>query len=91
MRAQITLTVNESERTIVKAIASLPYVQTALKSKKIFLKGGTTVSAVCEELVGQPLRISGRVVRGGTKAPRILLMDRYESRIDSKRPLYQLP
>jgi hypothetical protein len=70
MRAQITLTVNEAKRIIAKGIASLPYVQTALKSGKIFVKGGTTISAVCEELVGQPLRISGRVVPSGTKAPK---------------------
>ena len=67
MRAQVTLTVNESKRIIAKGIATLPYVQKALRSGKIFLKGGTTVSTVCEELVGQPLRISGRIVPLGTK------------------------
>jgi hypothetical protein len=71
MRAQVTLTVNESKRIIAKGIASLPSVQKALRSGKIFLKGGTTISAVCEELVGQPLRISGRIVPQGTKAPKI--------------------
>ena len=67
MRAQITLTVNESKRIIAKGIAELPFVQTALKSGRIFLKGGTTVSAVCEELAGRPLHISGRIVPSGTK------------------------
>ena len=70
MRAQVTLTVNESKRIIAKGVANLPYVQKALRSGKIFLKGGTTISAVCEELVGQPLRISGRIVPQGTKAPK---------------------
>ena len=71
MRAQVTLTVNESKRIIAKGIANLPSVQKALKSGKIFFKGGTTISAVCEELVGQPLRISGRIVPQGTKAPKV--------------------
>lgn len=71
MRAQVTLTVNESKRIIAKGIASLPSVHKALNSGKIFLKGGTTISAVCEELVGQPLRISGRIVPQGTKAPKV--------------------
>lgn len=71
MRAQVTLTVNESKRIIAKGIANLPSVHKALNSGKIFLKGGTTISAVCEELVGQPLRISGRIVPQGTKAPKV--------------------
>ena len=67
MFIQITLTVNEAKRVIAKGMAKLPAVQEALRSGKIFLKGGTTVSAVCEELVGRPLRISGRIVPKGTK------------------------
>jgi hypothetical protein len=70
MRAQITLTVNEGKRIIAKAVASLPAVRRALEGGRIFLKGGTTTSAVCEELVGRPLRISGRIVPGGLKAAR---------------------
>ena len=63
----MTLTVNESKRIIAKGIARLSSVQKALKSGKIFLKGGTTVSAVCEELAGKPLHILGRVTPQGTK------------------------
>jgi len=69
MLAQITITVNEAKRIMAKGIAGLPMVKKALKEGQIFLKGGTTVSAVCEELVGQPLRISGRIVPEGTKMP----------------------
>ena len=71
MRTQVTLTVNESKRIIAKGIARLPSVQRALKSGKIFLKGGTTVSAVSEELAGKPLRISGRVTPEGTKTSQL--------------------
>lgn len=67
MFIQITLTVNEAKRVIAKGIVKLPAVQEALRSGKIFLKGGTTVSAVCEELIGRPLRISGRIVPKGAK------------------------
>jgi len=67
MRIQVTVTVNEAKKIIAKGIAKLPFVQNALNSGKIFLKGGTTVSAVCEELVGQPLRISGRILPHGAK------------------------
>jgi hypothetical protein len=70
MRAQITLTVNEGKRIIAKAVAALPAVRRALEGGRIFLKGGTTTSAVCEELVGRPLRISGRIVPAGLKAAR---------------------
>jgi len=70
MRAQITLTVNEAKRIIAKGVAAMPVVRHALKAGKIFLKGGTTTSAICEELAGQPLRISGRIVPNGTKGPK---------------------
>jgi hypothetical protein len=70
MRVQVTLTVNESKRIIAKGVAKLPVVKRALRSGKIFLKGGTTVSCVCEELAGKPLEISGRIVPNGTKAGR---------------------
>ena len=66
--AQVTLTVHEAKRIIAKGIAQLDCVQEALKSGKIFLKGGTTVSAVSEELVGRPMRISGRITPAGAKA-----------------------
>lgn len=71
MRIQVTLTVSESKSIIAKGIAKIPVVKRALKHGKIFLKGGTTVSAVCEELIGNPLRISGRITPQGTKTSRI--------------------
>ncbi|MGD8523500.1 MAG: hypothetical protein PVF56_20295 [Desulfobacterales bacterium] len=61
MKVQVSLTVPEAKRIIAKGIAALPEVQRAFKSGKIFLKGGTTVSAVCEELTGKPLLIAGRI------------------------------
>jgi hypothetical protein len=70
MEVQISLTVNESKRLIAKAVVSLPEVQEALKNGKIILKGGTTVSAICEEMVGMPLRISGRITPRGTVTAR---------------------
>jgi hypothetical protein len=43
-------------------------VKKAFRHGKILLKGETTVSAICEELGGKPLRISGRVTPRGTKS-----------------------
>jgi hypothetical protein len=68
MRAQITLTTQEVKWLIALAIGRLPEVQRALGDGRILLKGGTTVSAVAEELAGIPLRISGRVTPLGAKA-----------------------
>ncbi len=67
MIAQITLTVNEAKWIIAEGVAALPDVQKALNSGRIFLKGGTTVSAICQELAGKPLRISGRITPLGTR------------------------
>jgi hypothetical protein len=88
LRAQVTLTPSEAKRIIAKAITALPEVQTALREGRVLLKGGTTVSAVAEELCGNPLRISGRISSLGTKcsastngtAPHSLLIDRGELR-----------
>jgi hypothetical protein len=66
MKIQITLTVPEAKRIIAKAIAIRPDVQQAMKNGRVLLKGGTTVSAVSEELIGQELRIGGRVSPRGT-------------------------
>lgn len=66
MEVQISLTVSESKRLIAKAVVSLPEVKEALRNGKIILKGGTTVSAICEEMMGMPLRISGRITGRGT-------------------------
>lgn len=68
MRAQVTVTVAEAKRLIARAIASMPEVRRALETGRILLKGGTTVSAVAEELAGTTLRISGRISPQGTKA-----------------------
>ncbi len=70
MRAQITLTVNEGKRIIARAVAAMPVVRKALQGGRIFLKGGSTTSAICEELAGRPLRISGRITPAGLKAPK---------------------
>lgn len=67
MKAQFTLTVSESKEIIAWAISEMPEVKDALKNGKIVLKGGTTVSAVAEKLVGEPLWISGRITPRGTK------------------------
>lgn len=66
MKAQISLTVSESKRLIAKAVVSLPEVREAFARGRTLLKGGTTVSAICEEMVGTPLRISGRITPRGT-------------------------
>jgi len=68
MKCQFTLTVAEGKRLIAKAVAVMPEVRKALKEGMILLKGGTTVSAVSEELCGQALRISGRITPRGTVA-----------------------
>lgn len=52
---------------MAKGIAVLPEVKRALQDGKIFLKGGTTVSAIAEELAGLPLKISGRISPRGTR------------------------
>ncbi len=65
MKCQFTLTVTEGKRLIAKGIASLPEVRRALEEGMILLKGGTTVSALSEELCGRPLRISGRITPRG--------------------------
>jgi hypothetical protein len=67
MKVQITLTVSEAKRMIAKGLAQHPAVQKAFEQGLIFLKGGTTVSALTEELTGHPMRISGRVSPLGTK------------------------
>jgi len=72
MKVQIALTVNESKRLIAKAVVSLPEIKNALEKGKILLKGGTTVSAIAEELVGIPLRICGRISKRGTVSSQIV-------------------
>lgn len=66
-RIQLTLTVAEGKKLIGKGIAALPEVKEALQNGQILFKGGTTVSAVAEELAGIPLKISGRISPRGTR------------------------
>jgi hypothetical protein len=68
MKATVLLTVPEGKRLIAKGVSQLPEVVRARAGGKILLKGGTTVSAVAEELVGAPLRISGRASPRGLKS-----------------------
>lgn len=68
MKCQFTLTAAEGKRLIAKAIASMPEVKEAIKEGLILLKGGTSVSAVAEELCGEKMRISGRITPRGTVA-----------------------
>ena len=84
MDIQISLTVNESKRLIARGVVSLPEVQEAFKKAKIILKGGTTVSAISEELVGKPLRISGRITQRGTVAVKDVLKDHPHSMLIKK-------
>ncbi|NWF57295.1 MAG: hypothetical protein HXY45_21155 [Syntrophaceae bacterium] len=70
MRIQITLTSPEGKRIIAKGIKRLPEVHRVRKRGKLLLKGGTTVSAVSEELCGKPMRISGMITPQGTLTSR---------------------
>lgn len=84
MVAQVTLTPTEGKRLIAEAVATLPELQQALKNGKVLFKGGTTVSALTEKLLGFPMRISGRISARGTLTsveadlgtPHTLLVDR---------------
>ena len=67
MKIQITLTVAGGKRLIARAVASLPQMAQALQSGRVLLVGGTTVSAVSEELGHVPLWISGRIDPSGTR------------------------
>jgi len=70
MLLQLSLTVPEAKAVIAKAAAELPEMKKAFTGGTLFLKGGTTVSKLAEELVGRPLGICGRVSPFGTKGPR---------------------
>ncbi len=70
MRIQITLTSPDGKWIIAKGIRALPAVQEVQNRGKILLKGGTTVSAVSEELCGKPMRISGMITPKGTLTSR---------------------
>jgi hypothetical protein len=66
MRIQITLTSAASKRIIAKGIKVHPRVQQVRKRGRIVLKGGTTTSAISEELCGKPMKISGMITPKGT-------------------------
>ncbi len=83
MKAIVTLTVPEGKRLIARAVGRMPEVRRALLEGRILLKGGSTTSAVAEELVGVQLRIAGRISPRGllaakveSDAPHYLLVDR---------------
>lgn len=70
-KIQVTLTGNESKRLIAKAAVRLPDVRKRLDNgHKLLLAGGTTVSAMAEELGFGPMRISGRIDATGTRSAR---------------------
>lgn len=70
MKAMVSLTPAEGKRLIAKAIATMPQVMLAKEQGRILVKGGTSASAVAEELVGVPLKISGRISPRGFRATR---------------------
>jgi len=72
MRIQFTMTSAEGKRMIAKGVSSLNRVKKAFKSGKIVLKGGTTVSAISEELIGKPMTISGRITPLGTRTAKFV-------------------
>jgi hypothetical protein len=76
MRIQITLTTSEAKKMIAKGIKAHPRVQQVRKKGRIILKGGTTVSAISEELCGRPMKISGMITPKGT------LTSKFEQEID---------
>ncbi len=87
MKLQLTLTVPEAKMVIAKAVVARNDVQTALRDGKVVLKGGTTVSAICEELLRYKLRIGGRISPRGTmntlkkqEQPHCVLIENRESR-----------
>lgn len=67
MKVQVTLTVCEAKRIIAKGIAARQDVKDVLQEGRLLLKGGTTVSAIAQELLGRNLRIGGRITSKGTK------------------------
>jgi hypothetical protein len=75
MKIQVALSVSEAKRLIAKAVVQLPEVKQAREKGRILLKGGTTVSAIAEELGHKPLRISGRISARGTMAAKITESD----------------
>lgn len=75
--SQIFLTVNTGKRLIAQAVLELDCVKTALKSGKVILKGGTTVSCISEQLLHYPLKISGRLTPDGALPNRHVTKQQY--------------
>jgi len=75
MILQFALTVPEAKKIIALGASELPEIKSAFREGKIFLKGGTTVSALAEELVGLKLGICGRITPLGTKGSRTWPVD----------------
>lgn len=65
-KIQITLTVEESKELISRSILIHPAFKYSQNNGSIVLKGGTTVSRICEKILGFPLRICGRITERGT-------------------------
>ena len=57
----------ESKAFLAKAAVQMPQVCKALTDTRVLLIGGTTVSALSEELGFCPLRISGRINASGCR------------------------
>ncbi len=55
---------------IAKGVVRLEVVKRAIENGKIVIKGGTTVSAIAEEICGEDVRISGRITPKGTMTAR---------------------
>jgi hypothetical protein len=68
VRFQVTLTVAEGKKLIAKAVCALPEVRRARDQGRLLLMGGTTVSAVSEELGFGGMWISGRIDAHGCRA-----------------------
>ena len=66
MRLQITLTSAEGKKIIALAVKADKAVQRVLRKGRVVLKGGTTTSAIAEELSGKPMKISGIITPKGT-------------------------
>lgn len=66
--AQLTLTSNEGKRLIAYTVYNSDMFKKAYKNHKIIFKGSTTVSALSQLAVNEPLRICGRMTENGMKA-----------------------
>lgn len=86
-RIQITLLVEEAKELIARAVIEHRDLQDSLTKGKVVLKGGTTISKISEKLIGQPLRICGRITERGTVSslrkteyPHTVLLEKEQSK-----------